>query len=67
MLLAGTGFIPMQSDIAGRLRSGSAAGQRGPVRMQSIWEGTAPHARRRGRRMGKLHPALISRTRGNHH
>jgi hypothetical protein len=49
MLLAGTGFIPMQSDIAGRLLSGSAAGQRGPVRIQSILEGIAPYSRCRGR------------------
>ena len=66
MLLAGTGFIPMQSDIAGRLRSGSAAGQRGPVRIQSMLEGIAPYSRCRGRRRGKFHPAFIYRTRGNH-
>jgi hypothetical protein len=66
MLLAGTGFIPMQSDIAGRLHSGSAAGQRGPVRIQSILEGIAPFSRCRGRLRGGFYPALVSRTRGNH-
>ena len=66
MLLAGTGFIPMQSDIAGRLLSGSAAGQRGPVRIQSILEGIAPYSRCRGRLRGRFYPALVSRTRGNH-
>lgn len=66
MLLAGTGFIPVRSHIAGRLRCGRAAGQRDPVRIQSILEGIAPYSRCRGRLRGRFHPALVSRTRSNH-